>query len=80
MPILILLIFQILLGEYQNMMMPPGYKHFLVLNKLSLTWLMMINWRNTRISLSSRAFSGFRGWADDGEEEGDEVNYQIGKL
>ena len=24
-------------------------------------------------SLHSRAFSGFRGWADDGEEEGDEV-------
>ena len=26
-------------------------------------------------SLHSRAFSGFRGWADDGEEEGDEVDY-----
>ena len=33
--------------------------------------------KNLRISLFSRAFSGFRGWADDGEEEGDEVYHQI---
>ena len=33
--------------------------------------------KNLRISLFSRAFSGFRGWADDGEEEGDEVHHQI---
>ena len=28
-------------------------------------------------SLHSRAFSGFRGWADDGEEEGDEVEIMM---
>ena len=27
--------------------------------------------------LHSRAFSGFRGWADDGEEEGDEVEIMM---
>ena len=30
-----------------------------------------------KISIFSRAFSGFRGWADDGEEEGDEVSSNV---
>ena len=28
----------------------------------------------------SRAFSGFRGWADDGEEEGDEVEIMMSMM
>ena len=31
-------------------------------------------------SLHSRAFSGFRGWADDGEEEGDEVEIRMSMM
>ena len=31
-------------------------------------------------SLHSRAFSGFRGWADDGEEEGDEVEIMMSMM
>ena len=57
----------------------------MVMREVMVIMTMMVTFLSQKVrkgltdyySLQSRAFSGFRGWADDGEEEGDEVEIMM---